>query len=135
MRRIMVDANVLVSAALFPNSATARSLTVAVKEHQLLICDYVLEEVHSVFERKFPDKIESLDTFISKLAYERCDTPSADDNTPDMRDDDDKPILQAAINANADIILTGDKDFHALNVEQPKIMSPNAILGLKSVSI
>ena len=91
--RIMLDTNTIVSAVLFPDSITAQSLVFAVKEHQLLICNYV--------------------------------------DAPDMRDDDDKPILQAAINANADAILTGDKDFHALKIEQPVIMSPNAMLELE----
>ena len=128
--RIMLDTNTIVSAVLFPDSITAQSLVFAVKEHQLLICNYVLEEVHSVFERKFPSKISSLETFISKLAFEHCDNPSVCVDAPDMRDDDDKPILHAAINAKADAILTGDKDFHVLKMDTPIVISPRAFLEL-----
>jgi putative PIN family toxin of toxin-antitoxin system len=124
----MIDANVLVSAALFPNSITAQALAAAVKKHELLVCTFVLDEVRSVFERKFPEKTASLEAYISKLAYEHCDTPDVSESTPEMRDNDDRPILQAAINSKADAILTGDKDFHALKIKLPRIMSPNDML-------
>ncbi|MCL2588893.1 MAG: putative toxin-antitoxin system toxin component, PIN family [Oscillospiraceae bacterium] len=120
----MLDTNILVSAALFQNSKTAQSLEQATRDHTLLICTYVLEEVQSVFARKFPDKTARLDLFLSKLAYELCYTARISANTPSMRDEDDRPILQAAIDAEADAILTGDDDFHALNLEHPVIISP-----------
>lgn len=126
--RIIVDTNVLVSAALFSNSKTERALFTAMREHTLLICTYVLEEVQDVFERKFPHKIELLDTLLSKLAYEICYTSKLKDSTPDMRDENDRPILQAAIEADADAILTGDNDFHALDIERPRIISPSEFI-------
>ena len=128
--RIMVDTNILVSAAFFPDGRAALALSLAMREHTLIVCDYVLEELQSVFVRKFPYKTESLGEFLSKLTYEPCDTPGVNRNTPDMRDEDDRPILQAAIEADADAILTGDKDFHALkfDIVHPKIISPSDFL-------
>jgi len=58
------------------------------------------------------------------LAYELCYTPKISDRTPEMRDENDRPILQAAIDAEVDAILTGDKDFHVLDIEHPLILSP-----------
>jgi len=124
----MIDTNILVSAALFQNSKTAQALSLAVQNHTLIICTYVLEEVQSVFKRKFPDKTAGLDYFLSKLAYELCYTSKINDKTPKMRDEDDRPILQAAIDAGADAILTGDDDFHALDINYPKIISPADLL-------
>ena len=40
-----------------------------------------------------------------------------------IRDINDRPILRAAIHANADILLTGDKDFLESGLENPKIMT------------
>ena len=120
----MLDTNVLVSAALFPKSKTSLALERAMREHTLIICTYVLEEVQSVFSRKFPDKMARLDLFLSKLAYELCYTAQISDGTPNMRDENDRPILQAAIDTEADAILSGDGDFHALNIERPIIISP-----------
>ena len=128
--RIILDTNVLVSAAIFPHSRVANALYRTMQEHTLIICTYVLEELQSVFARKFPDQTGELDAFLSKLAYELCYTPKINENTPDMRDEDDRSILQAAIDAEADAILTGDKDFHALNLDRPMIISPADIIHL-----
>ena len=54
--RIMLDTNILVSAALFPESKVVTELSGAMREHTLLICTCVLEELQAVFERKFPHK-------------------------------------------------------------------------------
>ena len=35
----------------------------------------------------------------------------------------DRPILRAALNAKADILLTGDKDFLESGIDTPKIMT------------
>jgi putative PIN family toxin of toxin-antitoxin system len=122
--RIMLDTNVLVSAAIQPNSKTARALWQAMQEHTLIVCTYVLDELQDVFARKFPGQKAQLDSFLSKMAYELCYTPRVNPNTPTMRDEDDRPILQAAIDAEADAILTGDGDFHALALDRPIILSP-----------
>jgi len=120
----MCDTNVLVSAALYPNSTVSHALFKAMQEHTLIICTYVLEELQAVFARKFPDKEIHLDTYLSKLAYELCYTPKVYSDTPNMRDANDRPILQAAIDADVDVIITGDNDFHALDLKKPVITSP-----------
>jgi predicted nucleic acid-binding protein len=54
-------------------------------------------------------------------------TPPDSEKTPEeelIRDVKDRPILRAAIAANVDIIVTGDKDFLESGLTKPKIMSP-----------
>ena len=126
--RIMLDTNIMVSAALYPNSKVSLALTRAMQKHTLIVCTYVLEELQSVFIRKFPHKLAQLDAFLSKLAFELCYTPRINPGTPDMRDENDRPILQSAIDAEVDAILTGDSDFHALGLERPIIISPAEFL-------
>ena len=46
-----------------------------------------------------------------------------------IRDVKDRPILRAAINADADILLTGDKDFLESGLEKPKAMTPTEFLS------
>ena len=46
----------------------------------------------------------------------------------------DRPILRAAIQARADILLTGDKDFLESGVKTPRIMSPAEFMNLKFFS-
>lgn len=40
-----------------------------------------------------------------------------------IRDPKDRPILRAALNAHADLFLTGDKDFLESSVTDPRIIS------------
>ena len=54
--RIMLDTNIFISMIFFPSAQTrelARRLT---ESHQIVVCDYVIEELRLVTERKFPAK-------------------------------------------------------------------------------
>lgn len=46
-----------------------------------------------------------------------------------IRDVNDRPILRAAIAANADVLLTGDKDFLESGVKNPAIMTPTEFIN------
>ena len=46
-----------------------------------------------------------------------------------IRDVNDCPILRAAIEAKADVLLTGDKDFLESGVKNPAIMTPAEFLN------
>ena len=46
-----------------------------------------------------------------------------------IRDVNDRPILRAAIEAKADVLLTGDKDFLESGVKKPAIMTPAEFLN------
>lgn len=41
-----------------------------------------------------------------------------------IRDAKDQPILDAALAIDADVILTGDKDFTSLKLDRPRTMTP-----------
>jgi predicted nucleic acid-binding protein len=43
---------------------------------------------------------------------------------PQIRDKDDILLLASAIETNADIFITGDKDFDEIKIIKPKIMKP-----------
>ena len=47
-----------------------------------------------------------------------------------IRDVNDRPILRAAIEAKADVLLTGDKDFLESGVKKPAIMTPAEFLNI-----
>lgn len=47
-----------------------------------------------------------------------------------MRDVKDRPILRAAIAANADLILTGDKDFLESGIERPLSVTASEFLNM-----
>ncbi len=124
--RVMLDTNIFISAILFPNGRTAAALNKALlPPYKPVTCDYVIDELRQKFREKFPDKLTELDAFLfSSLAViEVVKTP--DVSTADellVRDKKDRPILRAALNAGADLFLTGDKDFLESSVKDPRII-------------
>ena len=128
--RVMLDTNIFISMIFFPSNQTrelARRLTEA---HQIVVCDYVIEELRLVVERKFPAKRKFLDRFFLFLLFELVYTPKLLDleEFPEMRDIKDAPILATAIMEDIDVFLTGDKDFLVLDVEMPEIITMSEFL-------
>ena len=50
-------------------------------------------------------------------------SPSKYEDESKIRDADDRPILRAAIEAKADILISGNKDFLESGVRNPRIMT------------
>ena len=92
---------------------------------QIVLCDYVTDELRRVSQRKFPDKAHVIDTFLAEFPYElaKTITLSATDNPQTMRDPKDAPILMTAIAAKVDVLVSGDKDFLVLDVGTPQILT------------
>lgn len=88
----MLDTNILVSMIFFPSVITRKLAEQLSFYHRIILCDYVIEELRLVTERKFPAKIDS-------------------------------PILATALMENIDVFITGDKDFHVLDIEEPEILT------------
>ena len=58
-------------------------------------------------------------------------TPEMEEDAEKLiRDVKDRPILRAALNAKADVLLTGDKDFLESGVTDPKIMTAAEFLEM-----
>ena len=85
-----------------------------------------------IFYKKFPNKLDALNRFLSTalLTLELVPIPIDEtDSESAIRDVADRPILRAALNANADVLLTGDKDFLESGLTQPKIMTASEFLN------
>ncbi|HHX36930.1 MAG TPA: putative toxin-antitoxin system toxin component, PIN family [Clostridiaceae bacterium] len=119
--RILVDTNILISAILFPYTKVAQTLLYVTEHHDVVLCDRNIYELREVLNRKRPDKLPDAEVFLAELSYELI--PAVYHAEKLIRDVKDQPILNAAIIANVDIILTGDKDFLGLQMEHLKCMS------------
>ena len=133
--RILIDTNVLISAALSANGTPFQAYIKATSyPNHGLICEQNVDEMKRIFNKKFPQRLESLNKFLSiaLLTLELVRIPT-DENLSELqiRDVNDRPILRAAINAKADILLTGDKDFLESGLENPVIMTPVGFLNMK----
>ena len=118
--------NILISAALFPGGRAALALRKALNPpYEPLVCDYVLDELRRKFREKFPDKAAELDAFLHVFLDNITLVSTPEDQDPleaMIRDVKDRPILRAALNAHADLFLTGDMDFLESSVADPRII-------------
>lgn len=132
--KILIDTNVLISAALNANSVSFQAYIKATSyPNHGLICEQNVDEMKRIFSKKFPKRLAALNQFLSValLTLELIPIPT-DENISEslIRDMNDRPILRAAINANADILLTGDKDFLESGLKNPRSMTPSEFLSI-----
>ena len=73
--RVMVDTNILISMLLFPGRRYDDLIETINSEHTLVLSSFVIDEFWDVIKRKFPQKEEAADRFLTKLAYELAYTP------------------------------------------------------------
>lgn len=123
--RIMLDTNIFISMIFFPSAQTKELAKKLTDSHQIIVCDYVIEELRLVTDRKFPAKRQFLDRFFLELPFELVYTPKTLNlnDFPQMRDMKDSPILATAIMEGIDIFVTGDKDFLVLDADMPEIIT------------
>ena len=128
--RIMIDTNILFSAAVFHSQKINDMIEKIIEEHTLIICSYVVDELYRVVRRKKPNLVGAIDLFLSKLSFEHVFSPKTieGDKLFAIRDEDDYIILHTAIIEDVDLFITGDTDFYEVVIERPEILSPAEFL-------
>ena len=132
--RVLIDTNVLISAALNANGVPFLAYVKAASyPNHGLICEQNVDEMKRIFNKKFPNRLVALDKFLSiaLLTLELVPIPTNENCLEtQIRDINDRPILRAAIESKADILLTGDKDFLESGLIKPMIMTPSEFLEI-----
>ncbi|MCL2336980.1 MAG: putative toxin-antitoxin system toxin component, PIN family [Firmicutes bacterium] len=134
--RCLIDTNILVSASLFPTSVPAQAYFKAVTAPNTgMVCDYSVDEMRRVYNKKFPHKIHMMEKFLSMmlLSAKIVHTPPEEESLDDeaaISDIKDRPILRAAVKSNAEVLISGDRHFLDSGLKHPKIMSPSDFLKL-----
>jgi len=121
----MLDTNIIISTGIFSvNKSTLHVFSIADK-YDIVLSTQIIEELHTVIERKFQNKKPDLERFLKSLNYEIAMTPkNIDDGIyPKIRDNKDYPIFASAIIADVDVFITDDKDFSTIDIKRPKIMT------------
>ena len=133
--RVLIDTNVLISAALSANGVPYQAYVKAVTyPNHGLICEQNVDEMKRIFNKKFPNRLAALDRFLSiaLLTMELVPIPTDEDIAElQIRDVKDRPILRAAMKAGADVLLTGDKDFLESGLKNPTIITPAEFLSME----
>lgn len=132
--KILIDTNILISAALNPAGVPSQAFFKAVTyPNKAIISEQNLDELYRIFHKKFPTKINALESFleIALNTISVVPTPVKEyESENNIRDVMDRPILRAAIYANTDVILTGDKDFLEADISCPQILTAAEFLKL-----
>lgn len=123
---VLIDTNILISAILGSRTTYDAYVKAVTYPSRGMICTQTIDELHRVFERRFPHKTAALEQFLecalqSLVLVPVPDVAAAEENR--IRDVSDRPIFRAAFAAGADILLTGDKDFLASGITVPRILT------------
>ena len=129
--KIFTDTNVLVS-AFTARGLCADLLEIILADHQLITGEIVLNELERVLSDKLnvpQNKVSKTILFLRK--HQIVPIPDKPSEVK-VRDEDDRWVLESALRAKADILVTGDKDLLVVanNVPQLKIISPRGFWKL-----
>jgi putative PIN family toxin of toxin-antitoxin system len=121
----MVDANIIISALLFPNSVVAKAFNHLIENYYLVLSKYTIYEIEDVFNEKFSHRVMEMKKILQKIPYELFENKKIRNKKyPTIRDKNDLPVLINAIESKVDLLITGDKDFDDIIIKKPKIMKP-----------
>ncbi len=131
--RAVIDTNVLVSAAVTPRGVAAAVLFLATdRKIELFISPFIVSELEDVLSRPkigfSPDKIRAAVAEINEIA--RVVHPKAEVDVISAHSADNR-ILECAVEAKADVIVTGDlKHIRPLgSFEGIEILTPREFMG------
>ena len=113
LKKFVIDTNVLISAAIYPQSLAGQALAAAFAMGDVCRSAETLQELQMVlnrskFDRYFVDKVFTRAMFVSifeKYSVEVAVTHAC----IDCLDPKDNMFLSLAMSANADVIVSGDK--------------------------
>jgi putative PIN family toxin of toxin-antitoxin system len=130
--RVVLDTNALVSRLILPRSVPGQAVRKAAQEARILISEATLEELAEVLARPKFDAyvtIAERQTFV-RLLGRIAETVPIICTVRACRDPRDDKILELAINGQATLIISGDKDLLTLDpFKGIPIRSPAAYLA------
>jgi putative PIN family toxin of toxin-antitoxin system len=132
---VLLDTNVLAS-GLATRGLCTELFERILSEHQLLVSEPLLRELHRVLIRKFHLPPTIATEYVDMLESEGEMGLVAELKGLEFEDPDDIPILASAVGAKADFLVTGDKAMLALGeIDEIPILSPRQywqrLTGLK----
>lgn len=133
--RVVLDTNVIVSAALFAGSVPRRAFDKALDEGKILISVPALLELSEVLSRRKLDRYlleEERMRFLVALLKE-VELVEVAERITACRDAKDDKFLELAVGGKADFIVSGDDDLLALNpFRGTPILTPREFMSGKA---
>lgn len=130
--RVVVDTNALVSRLLLPRSTPGQAVSHAVRHSRVLVSEATLEELADVLSRPKFDAYVSIaerQEFLRLLGHIAELVPIVR-TVRHCRDPRDDKFLELALNGQADLIVSGDRDLLELDPFQGiRILNPAGYLS------
>ena len=122
--KVFLDTNVLVS-AMATRGLCADVLRKVFTSHQLVVSVPLFNELKRVLRQKLQIPSEVIDDSIEILQRDAHFATASTLSNVKIRDKDDLMILSSALNGNADLLVTGDKELLDLRkIDEMEIVSP-----------
>lgn len=140
--RAVLDANIFISYLLAPDDARGTIVqvfeSIASGQYQMVRSDRLIAEIRSSVAQKpkLRNRISDVDLEELIALIEEVSLPFDHDldvhEPPILRDRKDSYLLEAAIGANADSLVSGDRDLRVLQdqFERPRIVTPREFLEI-----
>ena len=127
--RVFPDANILVSSFSF-EGVTRRLVALLVESHEIIVSPQVIEEFKRVSIIKIGVDPRTIEAFLQEFIKSVEVIMPPYEMRLEVRDPTDIDILAAAIKANADVLVTGDKDLLEFEDSPIPILRPRALYDL-----
>jgi len=110
----------------------AQVVEVTVSGHSVMTGEFVLKETQGVLSEKFSVPNQEIQEYTSVFRRYHVEPHAEDPYEIPIDDPSDPWILAAAVNAEADILVTGDKPFQSADshVDELQICSPRKFLEI-----
>ncbi|MCH8123838.1 MAG: putative toxin-antitoxin system toxin component, PIN family [Bacteroidetes bacterium] len=120
--RVALDTNILVS-ALVTRGLSTDVIRLVLAKHDLILTETILNELGQVLRKKFGVPDSRVEFVINKFQkYVQTQKSKFTGSLELIRDPDDRLVLASVIEARADILITGDKDFLDVRDRIPEIL-------------
>lgn len=130
--RVVLDPNIAISALITPNGTTGQVVRAGLSgRYRTIVCPGLLEELDDVLRRPKLRRWFTTDDaaeFLADLIGLAETYPDTSDPPPICRDPDDDYLLALAVQAHADLLVSGDHDLLSLGWPPVEIISPRAFL-------
>ncbi len=132
--KVFVDTNVLV-AAFATRGLCADLLRHILADHEFVTGEVLLTELRLALSRRLKVPPPTVEAILELLReHQVVPKPEAPSDLP-IRDPDDRWILASAVDANADVLITGDADLLDIATSAPlRILAPRAFWDLVRTS-
>ena len=127
--KVVLDTNALISATLWPNSSAKKTLALLIRQGaEFYTSKAILDEYGKVIRRDFPEIVENLPKLMENIAAFSAFAEPHMKLQAVKEDPDDNKIIECAVAAKADFLVTYDPhllrlhDYRGIRILRPEDM-------------